>query len=133
VARSRASIPAPGSDVRVEAPSGLAFTADPNLLEEVVSNLVSNAIEAKPTGAHVVVSAATAGRGVLLAVDDDGPGIPVERRASVFKPFVTTKTGGTGLGLAICRKIVEEHGGTIEVEASTLGGARFAVRLPPQA
>jgi signal transduction histidine kinase len=67
----------------------------------------------------------------VLLVEDDGPGIPVERRGRVFDPYFTTKADGTGLGLAIVKKIVVEHGGVIEVGASELlSGARFSVRLP---
>jgi PAS domain S-box-containing protein len=131
VARQRAQIAKTGSDVRVEVQGDLRFPADPNLLEEVVSNLLSNALEAQPRGARVVLSAAGSVKdGVSLAVEDDGPGIPPEARDAIFKPFVTSKSGGTGLGLAICRKIVEEHGGTIRVEAAQQGGARFVVHLP---
>jgi len=132
VTRLRGHIEKSGAQVRVDASDDLPFRADPNLLDEVVSNLITNAVEAKGT-AHVRVSAAPRGDGgVELAVEDDGPGIPPERREAVFKPFVTSKPGGTGLGLAICRKIVEEHGGTLRVSASALGGARFVVVLPAE-
>lgn len=111
-------------------PQGLRFRADPSRLEEVVANLVSNALEARGQGAHVELSARPLGRtGMRLAVDDDGPGVPADRRAGLFKPFATTKHDGTGLGLAISRKIVEAHGGTIEVRDSKLGGARFEIDL----
>jgi len=115
----------------VEVEGEVQLLADPNLLTEVFSNLVSNALEAKKGAAKILLSAERAGEdAVLLAVDDDGPGIPADQRDSVFKPFVTSKSDGTGLGLPICRKIVEEHGGTIRVEESRLGGVRFAIRLP---
>lgn len=111
-------------------PEGLRFRADPSRLEEVIANLVSNALEARGNGAHVELSARPLGRtGVRLAVDDDGPGVPSERRASLFRPFATTKHDGTGLGLAISRKIVEAHGGTIGVRESKLGGACFEIDL----
>lgn len=120
-----------GSEVRVEIEGDVHVHADPQLLEELISNLVSNAIEAKGGPALVVVSAARSEQeAVTLSVEDDGPGIPPDRQAAVFKPFVTSKPAGTGLGLAICRKIVEEHGGTIRIESSRLGGARFVVRIP---
>ncbi len=122
-----------GSDVRVKTEEEIRLHADPNLLTDLLSNLVSNAIEAKKGAARVVLSAERPGAdAVLLMVDDDGPGIPVDQRESVFKPFVTSKSDGTGLGLAICRKIVEEHGGTIRIEGSPLGGARFEIRIPTQ-
>jgi PAS domain S-box-containing protein len=117
------------SEARIAVDGAVTFMADPKLLGEVISNLVSNAIEAKRSGVHVLLSAARSGTdSVVLSVEDDGPGIPEERRESIFKPFVTTKSGGTGLGLAICRKIVEEHGGTIHAEPSA-SGARFVIRL----
>ena len=65
-----------------------------------------------------------------ILVADDGPGVPQSLLASLFKPFFTTKSSGTGLGLALCRKILEEHGGSIEPSASPLGGACFLVTLP---
>ena len=74
---------------------------------------------------------------VVLTVDDDGPGVPVDQRDSVFERFVRLdhgrdrRGGGTGLGLAIVLRIVEQHHGTVRVvEAPTLGGARFEVHLP---
>jgi len=121
------------SEVRVEGDGEIRLRADPNLLTDLFSNLVSNAIEAKKRSALIVLSAKRSGEdSVLLLVDDDGPGIPAGERESVFKPFVTSKSDGTGLGLAICRKIVEEHGGTIRIEDSPLGGARFEIRLPTE-
>lgn len=118
------------SEAQIAVEGSVRFLGDPGLLEEVLSNLVWNAIEAKGTGAKVVLSAARSGKDdALLSVEDDGPGVPEDRRESIFKPFVTTKSGGTGLGLAICRKIVEEHGGMIRVEPGISGGARFVIRL----
>jgi two-component system, OmpR family, osmolarity sensor histidine kinase EnvZ len=65
-----------------------------------------------------------------VTVDDDGPGIPLERRESVFRPFESDSTGGTGLGLTIARDIVRAHGGEIVLEDSPLGGLRARIRLP---
>ena len=131
IARLGAQIVKTNSNVRIEVAGDVPrIRADPSLLEEVFSNLVSNAIEGRDRGAQVVLSAARSGKhGVAVVVEDDGPGIPPDRRESIFKPFVTTKAGGTGIGLAICRKIVEEHGGTIHVEQGRTGGARFVIRL----
>jgi signal transduction histidine kinase len=80
---------------------------------------------------HVVVTSRRDGDGAVIEIHDDGPGVPESMRARIFDPYFTTKTDGTGLGLAIVKKIVVEHGGEIEVGASsTLGGACFALRLP---
>jgi two-component system osmolarity sensor histidine kinase EnvZ len=70
------------------------------------------------------------GRMVFVTVDDDGPGIPPERRESVFRPFESDAAGGTGLGLTIARDIVRAHGGEIVLEDSPLGGLRARIRLP---
>jgi PAS domain S-box-containing protein len=131
IARLSGLIERTESAVRAEAGAkGVGFRADPGLMEEVLSNLVSNAIEAKGTGSHVVLSARRLEkRGVELSVEDDGPGIPEDQRTAIFRPFVTSKASGTGLGLAICRKIVEEHGGTIRIETGSAGGARFVIRM----
>ena len=66
----------------------------------------------------------------VLDIDDNGPGIPDAIRPTLFDPYVTTKSDGTGLGLAIVKKVVVEHGGSVSVDASPLGGARFRIRLP---
>jgi two-component system osmolarity sensor histidine kinase EnvZ len=69
-------------------------------------------------------------RSIQVTVDDDGPGIPPDRRESVFRPFESGATGGTGLGLTIARDIVRAHGGEIVLEESPLGGLRARIRLP---
>jgi two-component system nitrogen regulation sensor histidine kinase NtrY len=118
---------------------------DRQMLRRVLVNLVRNAVQAirgmckieegAPAGGevlgHVVVSGRADGDGAAIVVEDDGPGIPPERRARVFDPYFTTKVDGTGLGLAIVKKIVVEHGGSIDAGSSErLGGAMFVIRLP---
>lgn len=127
IARARA-------ELRVDVPTGdVRFTCDRQLLHDVLANLVTNALEAKGSDAVIVLSAARGpGGAVLIAVEDDGPGIPESMIDSLFRPFVTTKSKGNGLGLAICRKVVEEHGGTITAERGRACGARFEIRLPPE-
>jgi len=120
----------------------LPAAIDRQMLRRVLVNLVRNAVQAVRSGepkpgasgrprGHVRVSARADGEGTEILVEDDGPGIPPERRSRVFDPYFTTKADGTGLGLAIVKKVVVEHGGVIEVGASErLGGARFSLRLP---
>ena len=118
-----------GMQVDPETP---AFVADPRHIEEVLSNLVLNAAEMMEHGGRVVLSAQPLDDGsVCLAVEDDGPGIPVSLRQTLFKPFVTSKAQSTGLGLPICRRIIEEHGGSLRaVDGCELGGACFRIVLP---
>jgi PAS domain S-box-containing protein len=104
---------------------------DPIQLQQVVVNLVLNAIQAmegRPGSRLEVRTWATSGT-VGLVVEDNGPGIPVEYLSKLFSSFFTTRADGMGIGLAICRTIVESHGGTISAENSIEGGARFTVRL----
>ncbi|MCE9592892.1 MAG: PAS domain S-box protein [Planctomycetes bacterium] len=110
----------------------LVFEGDRQFLEEVLTNLLRNALEAKPHGVHARLTAKARNQRVQLSVDDDGPGIPDSVRATLFQPFVTTKQQGTGLGLPFCKKVIDQHGGTIESGPSSLGGARFTVELPYQ-
>lgn len=115
--------------------SALPVAIDRQMLRRVVINLVRNGVQAirgaRGKGGTVRVSAAPEGMGAVLYVEDDGPGIPSDVAARVFEPYYTTKAEGTGLGLAIVKKIIVEHGGAIDVGKSSLGGARFAVHLPP--
>src|SRR5690606_22994723 len=104
---------------------------DPLALEQTLANLIRNAVQASG-GGRVRVRARDAEDGVVLQVDDDGPGVPEEIRGRIFEPFFTTKPvgQGTGLGLALAHRAVRDLGGTIEVGSSDLGGARFEIRLP---
>jgi signal transduction histidine kinase len=110
--------------------------ADPNQLQQVLINLVMNAVEATPAGGRIQVTArpriAAAGDGVAVVVADTGPGIPPEIVPRVFEPFFTTKPPGqgTGLGLAICRDIVREHGGDIRLESRPNAGTTVTIWLP---
>jgi two-component system NtrC family sensor kinase len=118
--------------------TGLTGLLDLVQLQQALTNLVMNAIQAVPRRGHVEIvvdrlpDAAYGGNGALISVSDDGPGIPVEDRARVFEPFFTTKGvgEGTGLGLAVAIGLVKENGGTIEVDESHFGGARLSIVLP---
>jgi signal transduction histidine kinase len=100
--------------------------------QQVVTNLVMNAIQAQPDGGRVEVAVAERGASAVLIVEDAGRGIPKEVRERMFEPFFTTKDPGegTGLGLSVVHGIVEEHGGTITVESEPGRGTRLAVELP---
>ena len=111
------------------ASSAATVRADPRLLRQALINLFVNALQAMPRGGHLEVRASSADREAEIVINDTGPGIPQELRARIFQPFFTTKATGTGLGLAVVKRIVEGHGGTIEVgDVST--GAEFRLRLP---
>ncbi len=102
-------------------------------LEQVLINLITNAVHAVENGGRVVVRAQVEGpASVLLEVGDSGSGVREADRQKIFEPFFTTKPDGkgTGLGLPIVRNIVDEHGGEITVSSSELGGAAFRVVLP---
>jgi signal transduction histidine kinase len=95
-------------------------------------NLLSNAIDASPENGRVVVRTAALDGEARIEVSDEGHGIPPELRDRIFDPFFTTKPvgEGTGLGLSISYGIVNDHGGTIEVESEVGKGAKFIVCLP---
>jgi signal transduction histidine kinase len=105
---------------------------DPAQIRQVLVNLVNNAGEAIESGGRIRVRCTgfPEGSGVIIAVEDDGPGIPLERQEQIFGPFYTTKVHGTGLGLAVARTLVEEHGGTLEVDSRPGEGSTFLIVLP---
>lgn len=109
-------------------------TADPRTLEQVVVNLISNAIQAMADGGtlSITLSPKQSKRGsmIVLKVADTGPGIPQEQLDRIFDPFFTTKKSGTGLGLAISRRIVIAHQGGIKVESFPDAGTVFEIDLP---
>jgi two-component system osmolarity sensor histidine kinase EnvZ len=116
-----------GGEVALDAAPGLMLPLRADAMRRAITNLVDNA---RRHAARVALSAATVGRSVQVTVDDDGPGIPPDRRESVFRPFESDAAGGTGLGLTIARDIVRAHGGDILLEESPLGGLRARIRLP---
>jgi signal transduction histidine kinase len=118
-------------DLRVGVPDQLAAVADEEKLVSVVSNLVANAIRHAPAGGVVRCSLATTAGNLVLQVADDGPGIPLDMRESIFERYRRdARGGGTGLGLAIVGEIVSLHGGAIAVGDAPEGGALFTVELP---
>lgn len=102
--------------------------ADPAQVRQVLFNLLRNAREAGAS--HVWLEAEANADGVLISVEDDGPGVPTERVEELFDPFFTTKDHGTGLGLAVTREIVRAHGGRLEYRTRPEGGAHFEFWLP---
>lgn len=99
-------------------------------VQQVVLNLLKNAVDVLPDGGTVAFRSFQDGNCVILEIDDDGPGIPVEHRTQMFDPFFTTKPNGTGLGLWIVYRLVESMRGVIEVESELGGGTQFLVTLP---
>jgi two-component system NtrC family sensor kinase len=104
----------------------------PGLLNQVVLNLLTNAIDAVGERGRIDIATWLEGSEFCLRVADSGPGIPDELRERVFEPFFTTKDvgKGTGMGLAICYRIVERHRGRIDIGKSSLGGASLTLRIP---
>jgi two-component system sensor histidine kinase HydH len=107
----------------------LPSRVDPQKLQQILHNLVHNALEAVPDGGHVTVTVTGDDDHAYLAVEDDGPGIPPAVQHRVYEPFFTTKHSGTGLGLSIVYGMVTLHGGTISID-STAQRTRFHVTLP---
>jgi signal transduction histidine kinase len=122
-------------DVVVQPPE-LEVVCDERRIEQVLGNLVANAVRHSPDGGTVVLAAARRNGGVRCEVTDRGPGIPPEDAERVFERFYRSDRGrshdegGSGLGLAIARWIVELHGGTIHAEHGEEPGCRMVVDLP---
>jgi signal transduction histidine kinase len=124
-----------GRDIAVEkrfdCPTPPSVRADPEKVSQAVMNLCLNAVQAMGDGGKLSVWLAEADGGrAVFSIVDTGSGIGSEDIARVFDPFFTTKTDGTGLGLAIVKKIIESHGGTIEIESEQGVGTRVNCYLP---
>ena len=109
--------------------------ADPDQLKEILVNLMLNACEVMVNGGVITIREEEKmepplGPGVVIRVSDTGPGIPESVRDKIFQPFFSTKEEGTGLGLSIATRIIEEHGGRLELESKQKQGATFIITLP---
>jgi signal transduction histidine kinase len=106
----------------------MAVEADEQLLRQVLFNLLLNAIQAVDRGGHIqVVSRKSNGSEAVLEVRDNGPGIPLDLRKEIFKPYFTMHKDGTGLGLAVVQQIVLAHGWSVECLANAPRGAIFQI------
>lgn len=109
---------------------GCVAIGDREKLKQVSINIVVNALEAMKQGGTLTVRVRPSGERVVMTFEDTGPGVEPDHLASVFDPFFTTKEAGTGLGLSIVRKIVDQHGGDVQIESDRGRGARVIVAIP---
>ena len=118
--------------VTVDVPDRLpVLNVDPLQMEQVLTNLITNAVQAMPEGGALRVAARQfAGDFIAISVTDSGVGITPEHMKKLFQPLFTTKTKGIGLGLVVCKNLVEANGGRIEVESTPGQGTTFTVLLP---
>jgi len=125
-----------GIDLVVTIPEPLRVVADPGAIQQILANLLDNAVRHSPRGGSVTVSGRETDEAVSFAVSDPGPGIPAEHLPRIFERFYrvdpgrSREEGGTGLGLAIVRHLVEAHHGRIEVESRPGAGTTVRVTLP---
>jgi len=116
-------------------PSLPLFKLDGGLLEQVVHNMVHNAVQYTPAGSEVVIGASHADGSCVITIADNGPGFPEQERVRAFNKFhrlPNTRSGGTGLGLSIVKGFVGAQGGSVELGANQPHGALFTVRIPAE-
>ena len=125
-----------GETIKTLVQPGLEVQAEPAMAEQMIYNLVSNAIKYNREGGMVLVQLSGDGTQAFISVSDEGPGVPEDQRERIFERFYrvdasrSRETGGTGLGLAIVKHAAESLGGSVCVKDSRLGGAEFLVTLP---
>jgi len=125
-----------GISIRTQVDPQVVIKGDAQRMRQVFWNLLINACQAMPDGGEITVSTTPMSRGADgsrwcdIVIRDTGRGIAHEYLDKIFDPFFTTKTGGTGLGLAIVDRIIEDHGGVINVESDSGRGTKFSIRLP---
>lgn len=119
-----------GITIELICAEGLMVKGDPDRLNQVIVNLLSNAIRATKSGGHIRVSASGKGSAIIIEVSDDGRGIKTEDLPHIFERFYKAGDGGLGLGLAIVRELVDAHGGTIAATSEYGRGSSFTVTLP---
>jgi PAS domain S-box-containing protein len=106
---------------------------DPQLIEEVILNLVTNAAEAMKNmnkAKKIVLTSSIQDNQIVIEISDSGPGVPQNMRDQIFDPFYTTKSESTGIGLSLSHRIITDHGGSLSVSTGKWGGAGFTIKIP---
>jgi two-component system osmolarity sensor histidine kinase EnvZ len=122
-----------GKEIELSQPPKMMIRVRPMAIERAIANIITNGGK---FAQHVWLTAVETPESIMITIDDDGPGIPEEFRADVFRPFYrieksrNKKTGGIGLGLSIAQDIIHAHGGKIELQDSPRGGLRVMISLP---
>ena len=116
--------------IDLDVPAAGDAVCDPDQLKQAVDNLLRNAIDASPDGGRVRLEARREASEHVIAVVDEGPGIPAEIVPKIFDLYFTTKADGTGVGLAVTHQIVEAHQGRIDVDSAPGAGTRMSIRFP---
>jgi len=109
------------------------WSVDRQQFRQAIWNLCVNAFQAMPEGGELRVSTTVTGRTLVLKVTDTGEGIVASDLAQIFEPFFSTKADGSGIGLALVHRIVQEHGGEIDVQSRPGAGTTFTLTLPAHA
>jgi two-component system nitrogen regulation sensor histidine kinase NtrY len=127
--------PPDGVDLHLDIANGIpTLAADARLLKRTLLNLVENALHALNGGGTIAVTVSTGGDDsadyVEVSVADSGVGVDAELKERIFEPYFSTRATGTGLGLAIAKKVVADHGGTIELDSELGAGTTVRMRLP---
>ena len=132
IAQSKPLLAVKGIRIQARVPAGLTTWADSTRLQQVLWNLVSNAIKFTAANSRVTISAGRSGSRASIQVRDQGPGIPVADHDRIFEDFVQldARIDGIGLGLALSRRLVDAMGGTLTVRSRPGEGAAFVVSLP---
>jgi signal transduction histidine kinase len=121
-----------GHPVRIESEKGLLADVDTAKVERIVENLLNNAARHTPAGTPIQIDVLEEDRGVIVVVEDQGPGVPDDIKDEIFEPFRQGEgaRGGVGIGLSLVKRFAELHGGSARIEDRPGGGARFVVALP---
>ncbi|MFQ6122337.1 MAG: ATP-binding protein [Dehalococcoidales bacterium] len=106
---------------------------DPDQIQQVLVNMITNAVQATPDGGKLTISARERKEFLEVEIADTGEGIPEETRDKIFDPLFTTRAKGIGLGLAVCKSIIDRHGGNIEVKSKVGKGTTLNIKLPLRA
>ncbi|MCK9440132.1 MAG: ATP-binding protein [Methanothrix sp.] len=117
-------------EIRTEIEENITLRGDPTMINHVLINIISNAIQAMPEGGMLGLSASSTEKDVILAIKDTGPGIPLEVKYKIYQPLITTKAKGMGMGLAVCKRLLEAMDGDIRIVSEKCRGTVAEIKMP---